>query len=416
MNSTDPMVIVGGGQCGARAAHALRENGWDGAIILLGDEGRLPYERPPLSKAVLLGERTAEQCEVYDDAFYRGQRIDLRAGAAAASIDRAAHKVVLADGACVAYHRLLIATGAQLRRLDVPGCELPGVHMLRSAADAQAIAGDLTPGRRIVVIGAGFIGLEIASSAVARGCEVVVLEAAPRALMRAVPEAVAQRLVDKHRSMGVDVRFSVAVERILGDARVTGVELADGATVPCEAIVAGIGVLPRIALAQAAGLDIADGGIAVDETLRTSDPFIYAAGDVSSFPHPLFARRIRLECWKNAEDQARIAARNMLGHAEPCSAVPWFWSDQYDMTIQIAGLPALGATTVARETGAASRVFFALDADGVLVGASGVGRTGEIAKDVRIAQELIARRARITPETLADRAVKLRSLLMEEMS
>ena len=412
MSSTDSMVIVGGGQCGARAAHALRENGWNGAITLLGNEAMLPYERPPLSKAVLLGQRTADQCTIYDKAFYRDHRIDVHVDTAVTAINREERKVVLADGAIVGYHRLLIATGAEPRRFELSGW-LAGVHVLRSVTDAHAIADELRPGRRIVVIGAGFIGLEVASTAVARGCEVVVLEAAPRALMRAVPEVVADCLVERHRSMGVDVRFSVRITRMTGDTRVNGILLADGTIIPCDAVVVGIGVTPRVALAQAVGLDI-ENGIAVDSMLRTSDPAIYAAGDVCSFFHPLYGRQIRLESWKNAEDQARIAARNMLGYEETCSAVPWFWSDQYDMTIQIAGLPALGTSTVVRETGASSRVFFALDADGVLVGASGVGQTGEIAKDVRIAQKLIARRAVVDPAQLADRTFKLRSLLLAE--
>jgi 3-phenylpropionate/trans-cinnamate dioxygenase ferredoxin reductase component len=412
MNSAAPMVIVGGGQCGARAAHALRDNGWDGAIVLLGDEGLLPYERPPLSKAVLLGQKTAAQCALYDEAFYRDQRIDVRMHAAVTTIDRVSRKVRLGDGEAVEYHRLLIATGAEPRRLNLPGVELQGVHRLRSVPDALSIASDLIPGSRIAVIGAGFIGLEIAASAVARGCEVVVLEAAPRALMRAVPDAVADTLIELHRRLGVDVRFDVKVDGLTGDTRVTGVKLADGDFVPCDAVVIGIGVSPRTALAQATGIDI-DNGVAVDATLRTSDPAIYAAGDVCSFFHPLFQRRLRLECWKNAEDQARVAARNMLGFEETYASVPWFWSDQYDTTIQIAGMPAFGVTTVVRETGVASRVFFALDDDGALVGASGVGLSGEIARDVRIAQELIARRACIEPALLADRSTKLRSLLAE---
>lgn len=412
MSSTDSMVIVGGGQCGARAAHALRENGWNGAITLLGNEAMLPYERPPLSKAVLLGQRTADQCTIYDKAFYRDHRIDVHVDTAVTAINREERKVVLADGAIVGYHRLLLATGAEPRRFELSGW-LAGVHVLRGVTDARAIADELRPGRRIVVVGAGFIGLEVASTAVARGCEVVVLEAAPRALMRAVPEVVADCLVERHRSMGVDVRFSVRITRMTGDTRVNGILLADGTIIPCDAVVVGIGVTPRVALAQAVGLDI-ENGIAVDSMLRTSDPAIYAAGDVCSFFHPLYGRQIRLESWKNAEDQARIAARNMLGYEETCSAVPWFWSDQYDMTIQIAGLPALGTSTVVRETGASSRVFFALDADGVLVGASGVGQTDEIAKDVRMAQELIARRAVVDPAQLADRTFKLRSLLLAE--
>ncbi len=397
MKSRPAMVIVGAGQSGARTAHALRDNGWEGDITLLGNEGVAPYDRPPLSKAVLLGQKSTAECALYDEAFYRDQRIDLRTDATVERIDRATREVVLGGGHKVAYQRLLIATGAAPRRLNMPGATLEGVHTLRTAADAETIV----------------IGLEIAATAVARGCEVVVIEAAARALMRAVPEVVAACLVERHRQMGVDVRFAVQVDRIIGTHRVTGVKLSDGATLSCDCVIAGIGVKPRTELAEAAGIDVAD-GIAVDDTLRTNDPHIFAAGDVCSFPHRLFRRRMRLECWKNAEDHARIVARNMLERGETYSEVPWFWSDQYDMTIQIAGMPAFGVTSVTREASAASRIFFALDRDGVLVGASGVGNISEIARDVRVAQALIARRASIEAELLADRSVKLKSMLAAE--
>ncbi len=407
------MVIVGAGQCGARTAQALRDNGWEGDITLLGNEGRAPYDRPPLSKGVLLGQKTVTQCALYDDAFYRDNRIDLRVDAQVAAIDRVERRVVLGEGRSVSYRRLLIATGAQPRRLPVPGATLAGVHVLRSVPDALSIVGELAPGQRIAVVGAGFIGLEVAATAIERGCEVVVIEAASRALMRAVPEIVAGYLVERHRQMGVEVRFAVQVDQVLGSTRVSGLRLSDGTTLECDAVVVGIGVTPRTALAEAAGIDVAD-GIAVDDTLRTNDPYIFAAGDVCSFPHRLFRRRIRLECWKNAEDHARVVARNMLEYGETYSAVPWFWSDQYDMTIQIAGMPAFGTTSVVRETGSASKVFFALDGDGILVGASGVGQASEISREVRIAQELIARRARVEPAVLADRSAKLKSLLTAE--
>lgn len=415
MKSRPAMVIIGAGQSGARAAHALRDNGWDGEITLLGNEGVAPYDRPPLSKAVLLGQKTTAQCALYDETFYSGQRIDLRVDAGVQQIDRASRKVVLNDGHTVAYQRLLIATGAAPRRLSVPGATLEGVHVLRTAADASSVVSELLPGRKIAIVGAGFIGLEIAATAIARGCEVIVIEAAARALMRAVPEIVAAYLVERHKQMGVDVRFAVQVDRILGSTmkRVTGVKLSDGTSIACDCVIAGIGVKPRTELAEAAGIDVAD-GIAVDDTLRTNDPYIFAAGDVCSFPHRLFRRRMRLECWKNAEDHARIVARNMLDRGETYSEVPWFWSDQYDMTIQIAGMPAFGVTTVVRETSAASRIFFALDRDGVLVGASGVGQASEIARDVRVAQELIARRACVEPALLSDQSVKLKPLLAVE--
>lgn len=415
MSVQPAMVIVGAGQCGARAAHALRENGWRGAIALLGNEGVAPYDRPPLSKAVLLGHKHAHECALYDEAFYRDQQIDLHLDASVQKIDRAARQVVLHDGRAIAYHHLLIATGAAPRKLTVPGSTLAGVHCLRTIADAGHIAGELRPGRAIAVIGAGFIGLEIAATAIARGCHVIVIEAGARALMRAVPEIVAACLVERHRQMGVDIRFAVQVERIVGRDRVTGVKLSDGSSIACDCVIAGIGVKPRTELAEAAGIDVAD-GIAVDDTLRTNDPYVFAAGDVCSFPHRLFRRRIRLECWKNAEDHARIVARNMLDRGETYSEVPWFWSDQYDMTIQIAGMPAFSVSTVVRETRTTSRIFFALDRDGILVGASGVGHASEIARDVRVAQALIARRACVEPALLADRHAKLKSLLAAEVS
>jgi 3-phenylpropionate/trans-cinnamate dioxygenase ferredoxin reductase component len=347
---------------------------------------------------------------------FTANKIDVMLGALVREIDREKRRVRLEDGRDIAYTRLLLATGAAPRMLTVPGCDLSGVHTLRTGIDATRIAAELQPGRRVVVIGAGFIGLEVAASARGKGCEVTVLEAAPRALMRAVPECVSELIVDMHRAMGVDVHFDVGIERLTGERHVRGVALSDGRIIGCELVVVGIGVQPRTELAQACGLAV-ENGIVVDATLRTNDPAIFAAGDVCAFEHPLFRRRVRLECWKNAEDQARVAAANMLARDErsvQSASVPWFWSDQFDMTIQIAGLPFLGSTTIVRETGAASRIFFALSADGVLVGASGIGTTREIAKDIRIAQDLIARQARPSLATLANSAVKLRSLLVAE--
>ncbi len=413
MDTMESMVIVGAGQCGARAAQALRRHGWGGSIVLLGEEQEAPYERPPLSKQVLMGHKTTQQCALFDEAFFQEQRISVQLGTPVAGVDRLRRHITMADGRTFQYHRLLLATGAQPRKLAIPGATLSGVHVLRDTSDAQAIASTLAPGRRIAVIGAGFIGMEVAASAIAQGCEVVVLEAGPRPLMRAVPEAVASCLAQKHLQKGVHLRCSVRIERIVGTNHVTGVLLGDGTTVNCDAVVVGIGVTPRIALAQASGLEI-DNGIAVDETLRTSDPRIFAAGDVCSFIHPLFGRRMRLESWKNAEDQADVAARNMLGANQAYTAVPWFWSDQYELTTQIAGMPMLGARTAVREISTDSRIFFAIDEHGVVIGASGVGHVAEIGREVRIGQELIARRVRVEPMRLADRAVKLKSLLASE--
>lgn len=413
MGRGERLVIVGGGQCGARAAHSLRANGWDGAITLIGEERTLPYERPPLSKAVLTGESTTDQCALYDKAFYEEQRIDTIFGTRVSKLDRQDQTVCLDDGHVIEYSKLLLATGATPRRLPIPGCTLRGVHTLRTDADAELIARHFLPGRRIAIIGAGFIGLEVAASAIQRGCEVVVLEAAPRALMRAVPGSVAERIVDLHRSRGVDLRFGVKIVRFVGKDEIIGVELAGSEVLACDAVIVGIGVTPSTGLAEQAGLEVAD-GIVVDGNLRTSDALIFAAGDACSFIHPLFDKRIRLECWKSAEDQAQVAALNMLGHDETCNSVPWFWSDHYDTTVQIAGLPLLGASTVVRETGPASSIFFALSADGVLVGASGVGPIGDIARDIRMSQDLIARRMQVSPSALMDRTIKLRSLMAAE--
>jgi 3-phenylpropionate/trans-cinnamate dioxygenase ferredoxin reductase component len=413
MSREERMLIVGGGQCGARAAHTLRTNGWNGAITLVGNEASPPYERPPLSKAVLTGECDSAHGPLYGATFYEEQRIETLFGRRACTLDRVRRTVSLDDGRVIGYTRLLLATGATPRTLDVPGRTLNGIHTLRTDVDADRIAQRLLPGRRIAIVGAGFIGLEVAASAIARGCDVVVLEAAPRALMRAVPAPVAQCIIDMHRSKGVDVRFGASIVRFVGEGHVSGIELAGREVVACDTVIVGIGVTPCTELAQQAGLDVMD-GIVVDEHLRTSDTAIFAAGDACSFVHPLFGKRIRLECWKNAEDQARIAASNMLGHNETCNAVPWFWSDHYDMTVQIAGLPSLGETTLVRETGPAARIFFALSADGVVVGASGVGPIGDIAKEIRISQELIAKQARPAPAALMDRSCRLRALMTVE--
>jgi 3-phenylpropionate/trans-cinnamate dioxygenase ferredoxin reductase component len=407
------MVIVGGGQCGARAAHALRMHGWHGEIALIGGERSLPYERPPLSKAVLTGECSSAQNTLYGEAFYQEEHIHTLFGRRVLAIDRQQHNVRLDDGQTIAYSMLLLATGAEPRTISVSGNTLKGIHTLRTDEDAASIAQSLLPGRRIAIIGAGFIGLEVAASAVAKGCDVVVLEAAPRALMRAVPALIAEHIVGLHRSMGVDVRFGVGIARFIGEGEVHGIELQDNEVINCDTVIVGIGVTPCTALAEQAGLDIAN-GIVVDANLRTSDASIFAAGDACAFMHPLFGKRIRLECWKNAEDHARIAASSMLGNHDACHGVPWFWSDHYQTTVQIAGLPSLGVNEVVRETGAASRLVFALSADGVLVGASGVGPIGDIAKEIRVSQELIARRTRVPVAALMDRSIRLRSLMNME--
>ena len=405
------IVIIGAGQAGARAALTLREADAALPITLIGEEVWTPYQRPPLSKAVLTGVATPETCTIAGTEALARDRIHLHAGSRVARIDRAAKVAVLEDGGSVPYRRLLLAAGARARRLAVPGAELEGIHTLRTMGDAEALAGRLRPGARIVVIGGGFIGLEVAASAVARGCSVTVVELGPRLLMRAVPEEIAALIAGRHREAGVAIRCGASLAGFEGEGRVSAARLGSGEAIPCDAALIGVGAEPNVELAEAAGLAV-DDGIRVDTHLATDDPDIFAAGDCCSFPHPLYGgRRIRLECWRNAESQGAHAAGSLLGAAEPYGEVPWFWSDQYDAVLQIAGLPTEGRTTVARGEGGEAGLFFHLDAGSRIVGASGFGPLGAVAKPIRIAQMLIERQARPDPAVLAAPHRPLKSLL-----
>jgi 3-phenylpropionate/trans-cinnamate dioxygenase ferredoxin reductase component len=412
MSETPGIVIVGAGLAGARAAQALREHGYAGRVTLLSAETRPPYDRPPLSKAVLLKERTTADCVLADEGSWAGQSIELRLGATVTSIDRVNRYVTLADGEQIPYERLLLATGAVPRRLTVPGAQLEGVLCLRDADDAEQLASRLAPGKRVVLVGGGFIGLEVAASAVAAGCTAMIVEAGERLLIRAVPQPLAARIAARHLEAGVDFRFSTTVAEFIGRDRLSAVRLSSGDVIPCDLVVVGIGASPATSLAEAAGLEVGN-GVQVDEYLRTSDPYIFAAGDICNFPHWAVGGRVRLECWKNAEDQGRVAARNLLGERIPYTEVPWFWSDQYELSIQIAGLPLATHETIERVVSPDTQIFFHRAGDGRLMAASGIG-PGNVGRDIRVAQMLIARGAMVSPELLADPSVKLKSLLKVE--
>ncbi len=407
------MVIVGAGHTGGRAAQGLRQAGWAGPVTLIGAEGLAPYERPPLSKDVLLGAKSIADCALLDTGFYAESGVDLRTGARVVEIRRDREDVVLDDGSTVPYERLLLAMGAEPRRLAVPGGELDGVQYLRDAADADALKGRLSTGKRIVIIGGGFIGLEVAAAAAGRDCRVVVVEVAGRLLARGVPVVIEEQMRKRHLSAGVEIALNRRVEAVLGEGRVTGVRLDDGREIACDTVVIGIGVTPRVDLAEAAGLAI-DNGIAVNPTLQSEDPRIFAAGDVCSFLHALFDRRIRLESWQNAEDHGPLAARNMLGAAEPCGSVPWMWSDQYEWTIQVAGMPDLGVQGIERRLGPDAVVIFHLEEGGRLVGVSGIGPNAVINKAIKLGQMMIEKRRQPEPILLADPTSNLKALVRQE--
>jgi len=403
------IVIVGAGECGTRAAFALRELGYAGPLTLIGAERHLPYERPPLSKegmkAGMGSIRTIADAERYDAAG-----IALRLASEVVSIDRASRSLELGDDSHLPYEGLLLATGARPRRLALAEGSRHCLY-LRTHDDAGEIAGRLRTGGRIVIVGGGFIGLELAAAARGRGCKVTVIEASPRLLARAVPQDIAAVIADAHRTNGVDIRCGAAIDSIADTDCGVEVRLADGPVLGADLCVVGIGAVPNTELAEAAGLAV-ENGIRVDETLRTSDPAIFAAGDCCSFPLPIYGgRRVRLEAWRNAQDQGNLAARNMLGAYEPHDAVPWFWSDQYHLTLQIAGLPDEGERTVRRDLGDDAFMLFHLAEDGRLVAASGIGPGNSIARDIRLSEMLIVRRATPAAGKLAVADVKLKSLL-----
>lgn len=408
---TAGMLIVGAGECGARSALTLRERGYDGPVTLVGDEPHLPYERPPLSKDAMVSEAEPTPKLVGDREHFASRRIECVTGTRAVSIDRAARRVTLADGRTLPYDKLLLTTGAVPRRLPLPGADGSRCAYLRTHDDALRIRGALKAGSHVAILGGGFIGLEIAASARTRGAGVTVIEALPRILTRGVPEAIAKVVDARHRREGVTLACGKAVLALRETASGIEIALADGSTVAADLLVIGIGAVPAVDVAHKAGLAI-DNGIAVDAQLRTSDSNIYAAGDCCSFPVAVYGgRRVRLECWRNAQDQGALAARNMVGAGESASAVPWFWSDQYDLTLQIAGLPDEGTEVVRRDLSEEAFILFHLAGDGRLVAASGIARGNAVAKDIRLAEMLIARGARPNPAALMRPEVKLKSLL-----
>lgn len=329
-------VIVGASHAGAQLAASLRQEGWDGEVVLVGNESALPYQRPPLSKAYLADKCALAELAIRSAEFYAKQRIQVL-DATVAAIDRPAGHVVLNTGEVLRYDKLALCTGARPRRLSIPGADLAGVCYLRTAADVAMIREGTSPGRRAVIVGGGYIGLETAASLRALGLEVTVLEATERVLERVTAPEVSAFFDRIHREAGVNIRTDALVDAMSGDGRVREVILASGESIPADLVIVGIGVEPNTDLAAAAGLAI-DNGVVIDDQARTTDPDILAAGDCASHHMARYGRRIRLESVPGAGEQAKVAAATICGKSKKVAALPWFWSDQYDVKLQIAGL------------------------------------------------------------------------------
>ena len=398
-------VVIGGGLAGAKTAEALRERGFEGRLVLFAAEPHLPYERPPLSKDYLKTGDKLEDVFVHDEDWYAAHDVEMRIGTAVARIDRDARQVVTDAGERTAYDRLVLATGSSPRRLSIPGADLDGVFSLRTIEDSQAIRAALAPGQRVVFVGGGWIGLEVASAAREAGADVTVLESLDLPLVRVLGPKVAQVFADLHREHGVDLRTGVTVEALEGDTAVTGVRLADGTVLSADAVVVGIGAAPNVELAQAAGLAV-DNGITADAVGRTSDPDIFAVGDVANVEHPFLGQRIRVEHWANALNQPQLVAAAVLDQDGPEAELPYFYTDQYDLGMEYHGLGSPEDEVVVRgDLAAREFVAFWLRDGRVSAGMNvNVWDVGDAIKD------LIRSANALKPGQLADSVVPLETL------
>ena len=399
------VVIVGAGQAGAQVAVSLRQLDFSGEITLLGEEPHLPYQRPPLSKGYLSGEMALERTWLRSEAYYQKHDIDLRLGARVTRITREERAVVCADGARLGYDALALCTGTRARRLGVPGVDLRGALYLRTLADADRIKSAVLPGSKAVIIGGGYIGLEVAASLRKLGCTVVVIEALQRVMNRVVAAPVSAFFAAEHARHGVEIETNAAVAALQGDGRVQRVVCADGRAFAADLAVIGIGAAPNDELARDAGLAV-DNGVVVDAFGRTSDPAIFAAGDVTNHPNALFDRRMRLESVHNAMEQAKSVARTIAGQPQAYADVPWFWSDQYDLKLQIAGVGDPDDELILRGD-PATRAFSCLHLrTGRLVAIDCVNRGA----DFLAAKKLIAERRQIDRARAADPEIRLAEL------
>jgi len=399
------VVIAGAGHAAGQTIVSLRQGGYDGRILLAGEEPYLPYQRPPLSKKFLAGELDVSRLLVRQEKFYAEHGVDVLLNTRVASITPGSRTAGLSTGEQVGYDKLVFATGSRVRTVDLPGSRLPGVHYLRTIEDVDRIRDHFRPGASLVVIGAGYIGLEVAAVAVTQGLKVTVLELADQVMPRVEAPALSEIMARVHREAGVEIRCHTGVRGFAGASRLTGVLATDGSEVPADLAIVGIGILPNIEVAAAAGI-ACDNGILVDEYCRTSDPDVLAVGDCTNHPNPLLGRRLRLESVHNAQEQAKTAAATILGRAEAYAQIPWFWSDQYDLKLQIVGFSSRSSAVVTRgEPESRSFALFYLD-DGRLTAVYAVNSPREF----MLSKKLIAGGARPDPAQLADPAVPFKEL------
>ena len=407
-SSEHGIVIIGAGQAAAQAVMSLRAGGYEGLITMIGDEAVPPYQRPPLSKKFLAGEIGFDRVELKPAEFYANANCTLVLGTRVTKIDAKAKTVSTNDGHVLGYTKLLLATGSRVREINVPGFDLEGVHYLRNVGDVAKIQSHFKPGSKMVIVGGGYIGLEVAAVARNNGLDVTVLETADRVLARVVDPIVSKFYERIHRQAGVDIQTSSMVVGFEGkDNKVTGVDVGNGKIIPCDFVVVGIGIIPNTELAEEAGLAVKN-GIVVDECARTSDHDIFAAGDCTNHPNAIFGARLRLESVHNAIEQGKAAAAAMLDKDKPYNQVPWFWSDQYDLKLQIAGLSQGYTQAVTRGNPEDDRNFavFYLK-DGVLIAVDAVNRPPEF----MMSKILIAQHAKLDPARLADETIGMKEIV-----
>jgi len=399
-------VVIGGGHAAGQAVASLRQEGFEGEIVVIGDEPFLPYQRPPLSKQYLSGEQGLDRVYLRPEKFYEERNITLKLGVRVESLDCDAHIVVTSAGETINYDKALLCTGSRPRLLNAPGIDLAGIHYLRGIADVDGIRAEMADAKTMIIVGGGYIGLEVAAVARTAGLEVSVLEMESRILNRVTTPAMSEFYTQLHEGRGVKILTDTAVSGFEGDGRVSAAVTATGEKLPADIVIVGIGILPNVELAEAAGLDC-DNGIVVDERCATSNLDVYAAGDCTNHPNPLLNRRLRLESVPNAMEQARVAAANLLGGDKSYAAIPWFWSDQYELKLQMVGFSTDADQEVLRGDPSSNQFARFYLENGVLVAADAVNSP----KEFMACRQLVARQEKVDVDKLADSEVPIKELL-----